>query len=49
MKKLPKNISKHLGGKCSQSHIDYAKHSAADALKTASKRVIKNQQKQEVM
>ena len=35
-----KNISKHVSGKCSQKLLDQAKKSAADALKTSSKRSI---------
>ena len=37
---IGKNISKNLSGKYSQKLHDYAKKSAADALKTSSKRVI---------
>ena len=37
---IGKNISKNLSGKYSQKLLDYAKPSAADALKIISKRVI---------
>ena len=39
-KNIGKNISKNLSGKYSQKLLDHAKRSAADALKTTSKRVI---------
>ena len=35
-----KNITKNLGSKYSQKHIDHVKQSAADAFKTASKKAI---------
>ena len=35
---IGKNISKNLGGKHSKKLFDYAKQSATDALKTASKK-----------
>ena len=37
---IGKNISKNLNGKYSQKSINHAKKSAADTLKTASKRAI---------
>ena len=37
---IGKNISKNLNGKFSQKHLNHAKQSATDALKTDSKRVI---------
>ena len=37
---IRKNISKNLSGKYSQKPLGYAKQSATDALKTASKRPI---------
>ena len=40
-----KNIGKNLSCKYSQKLLDHAKQSAADALRTSSKRVIKKQQK----
>ena len=40
-KNIGKNISKNLNGKYSQKHLDHAKQSATDALKTTSKRAIK--------
>ena len=43
---ISKNISKNLSGKYSQNLLDHARQSAADALKTTSKRVIQKQQKQ---
>ena len=39
-KNISKNISKNLSGKYSQNPLGHAKQSAADALKTSSKRVI---------
>ena len=39
-KNIVKIISKNLSGKYSQKLLDHAKRSAADALKTTSKRVI---------
>ena len=39
------NISKHLRSKYSQKRLDHDKQSAADALKTASKRVIQKTEK----
>ena len=36
------NISKTLSSKYSQKHIDHAKQSATDALKTASRKSIQN-------
>ena len=39
-KNIGKNISKNLSGKYSQKRLDHAKQSAADILKTSSKRVI---------
>ena len=39
-KNIRPNISKSLGGKYSQNILDYAKQSATDALKTASKRAM---------
>ena len=39
-KNIRPNISKSLGGKYSQIILDYAKQSATDALKTASKRAM---------
>ena len=39
-KNIDENISENLSGKNSQKFIDHAKQSAADALKTSSKRVI---------
>ena len=41
-KNIGKNISKDLYDKYHQKLFDYSKKSAADALKTSSKRVIKN-------
>ena len=38
---IGKNISKNLSSKYSQKRLDHAKQSAADALKTASKRRIR--------
>ena len=35
-----KKISKNLGSKYSQKHLDHVKQSAADAFKTASKKAI---------
>ena len=40
-KNIGKNISKNLIGKYSQNFLDHTKQSAADALKTSWKRVIK--------
>ena len=40
-KNIGKNISENLSGKYSQKRLDHAKQSAADALNTTSKRVIK--------
>ena len=37
---MVKNISKNLNGKYSEKFLYYAKQSAADTLKTSSKRVI---------
>ena len=37
---IGKNINKNLSSKYSQKLLDHAKQSAADALKTAPKRVI---------
>ena len=37
---ISKNISKNLSGKYSQNLLDHTRQSAADALKTTSKRVI---------
>ena len=39
-KNIGKNISKNLSGKYSRKLLNYAKKSAADALKTSSKKVI---------
>ena len=39
-KNIGKNISKNLSGKYSQKLVNHAKKSAADALKTSSKRII---------
>ena len=39
-KNIGKNRGKNLSGKYSQTHFDHAKKSAADAIKTSSKRVI---------
>ena len=39
-KNIGKNISKNLIGKYGQKPLDHAKQSAADAIKTSSKRVI---------
>ena len=39
-KNLAKSINKNLGCIYSQKHLNYAKPSPTDALKTASKRVI---------
>ena len=39
-KSIGKNRSKDLSGKYSQKPFDHAKKSAADALKTSSKRII---------
>ena len=36
-KNIVENITKNLSGKYSQKHFDYAKQSATDAFKTASK------------
>ena len=46
---IDKNKSKSLSNKYSQKFIDYAKQSATDALKTASKKQFKEQQKQLVI
>ena len=43
---MAKNISKNLSSKHSQKLLDYAKISATDALKTASKKRLKKQQVQ---
>ena len=48
-KSIGKNISKKLNGKYGQRLRDHAKQSATDELKTSSKRVFKNQQKQLVI
>ena len=48
-KNIGKNTSKNLSGKYNQQLLDHAKHSAADALKSSSKRLIKKQQKQLVI
>ena len=37
-KNIGKNISNNFSGKYSQKHIDHAKQSATDALKTTSKK-----------
>ena len=42
-KNIGKNISKCISGKYSQKPLDHAKQSAADALKTTSKRAIQRQ------
>ena len=42
---LLKNMGKNISGKHDQKLLDHAKQSAADALKTASKKFIKKQQK----
>ena len=39
-KNIGKNISKNVDGKYGSKHLDHAKQSAADAIKTFSKRVI---------
>ena len=41
-KNICKNISTNLSGKYNQKRLDHAKKSATDALKSSSKRVIKN-------
>ena len=41
-KNIGKNLSKNLSGKNSEKLLDYAKQSATDALKTASKRAIQS-------
>ena len=41
-KNIVKNISKHLSDKYSGKRLDHTKQSATDALKTSSKRIIKN-------
>ena len=41
-KNICNNISTNLSGKYNQKLLDHAKTSASDALKTSSKRVIKN-------
>ena len=38
-KNIGKNISKNWSSKCSQKLLDHAKQSAADTLKTASKKI----------
>ena len=43
---IDKNVSETFSGKYSQKLLDHAKHSATDALKTASKKQFKKQQKQ---
>ena len=48
-KDIGKNIIKNLSSKYSQKRFDHAKHSAADAFKTASKIAIQKQQKQLVV
>ena len=40
VKNIRKNISKNLSGKYGKKILNHAKQSAADALKTTSKRVI---------
>ena len=40
-KNIGKNTSKNLSGKYNQQLLNHAKHSAADALKSSSKRLIK--------
>ena len=40
-KYLGKKISKNLSGKYGQKHLDHAKNSATDALKTVSKKQFK--------
>ena len=44
-----KNMGKNLSNKCGQQVLDIAKKSATVAIKTASKRAIKKQQKQLVI
>ena len=52
-KNIGKNISKdkssNLSGKYSQKLLDHVKHSATDALKTTSKRVIKKKKLKELV
>ena len=43
------NVSKNWNSKCSQKLLDHAKQSVTDALKTASKKQFKKQQKQLVI
>ena len=47
-KNIGKTISKNLSGKYSQNLLNHAKQSATDALKTTSKRVIKQQKQLEI-
>ena len=44
-----KNIGKSLSNKCGQKLLDSAKKSTTDAIKTASKKHFKKQQKQQVI
>ena len=46
---ISKNVSKKLNGRYSQKFLNHAKQSAVDALKTASKKQFKKQQKQLVI
>ena len=48
-KSVGKNLNNNLSGTYSQKLFDHDKQSATDALKTSSKRVIKKQQKQQVI
>ena len=48
-KNIHRNTSKNVSSKYSQKLFDHAKQSAADALKTASKRAIQKQLKQLVI
>ena len=41
-KDISENICKNVSGRYGQKPLDHAKQSAADALKTSSKRVIQN-------
>ena len=41
-KNFGKKVSKNVSSKCSQNILDHAKNFAADALKTSSKRSIRN-------
>ena len=45
-KSIGKNISKNLSGKYSQKHLDRAKKSGIDALKTPFKRALQKKQNQ---